>query len=270
MPTGWSRFWQALPKARYPEVAQQIQFFDKILPKLAALRVSRMPEWFRRWPFSGSERGMTFTIVGQPAPAQGMEPSASHLTTNENYFRAMRIPLKSGRTFEARDSQDSAPVMMINQAFAEKYFAHQNPLWQRINIGDGMARGKPPRQIIGVVGTAKHGNLAEPESPEFYIPFAQDPITTWTSSCGTSEPAPSGLEAMIRRAVHEVDSQQFVPTIKPLAKLISQTLSQFTLQHGAARRFRRCCHSSRGGRHLRRDRIQRRAADERNRHFGWR
>jgi len=42
----------------------------------------------------------------------------------------------------------------------------------------------------------------------------------------TSEPAPSGLEAMIRRAVHEVDSQQFVPTIKPLAKLISQTLSQ--------------------------------------------
>ena len=219
-------FWQALPKARYPEVAQQIQFFDKILPKLAALPGIKDAGMVSPLPFSGSERGMTFTIVGQPAPAQGMEPSASHLTTNGNYFRAMRIPLKSGRTFEARDRQDSAPVMMINQAFAEKYFAHQNPLWQRINIGDGVAHGRPPRQIIGVAGTAKHGNLAEPESPEFYIPFAQDPDNYMDIVVRTSEPAPSGLEAMVRRAVHEVDSQQFVPTIKPLAKLISQTLSQ--------------------------------------------
>ena len=219
-------FWQALPKARYPEVAQQIQFFDKLLPKLAALPGIKDAGMVSPLPFSGSDLGTTFTIVGQPAPAQGMEPSASHLTTNGNYFQTMRIPLKSGRLFEARDRQNSAPVMMINRAFAEKYFSHQNPLGQLVNIGDGVARGKPPRQIIGVVGTSKHGNLAEPESPEFYIPFAQDPDNYMDLVVRTSEPAPSGLEAMIRRAVHEVDAQQFVPTIKPLAELISQTLSQ--------------------------------------------
>src|SRR5204863_479827 len=124
------------------------------------------------------------------------------------------------------DRQDSTPVLLINQAFADKYFAQQNPLGQRINIGDGVARGKPPRQIIGVVGTAKHGNLAEPGSPEFYIPFAQDPDSYTDIVVRANEPTPSGLEAMIRRTVHEVDAQQFVPTVTPLARLVSQTLAQ--------------------------------------------
>ena len=43
-------------------------------------------------PFGGDDQGRTFTIVGQPAPAQGMEPSASLLTTDGAYFRTMRIP----------------------------------------------------------------------------------------------------------------------------------------------------------------------------------
>ena len=87
----------------------------------------------------------------------------------------MRIPLKGGRTFEARDRKDSNPVMMINQTFAEKYFPHENPLGQRLNVGSDADDGKPPREIIGIVGTAKHENLAEPDAPEFYIPFAQNP-----------------------------------------------------------------------------------------------
>ena len=73
-------------------------------------------------PFSGNDQGRTFTIVGQPAPAQGMEPSASLLTTDGAYFRTMRIPLKRGRAFDARDRKDSTPVVMINQTFAREIF----------------------------------------------------------------------------------------------------------------------------------------------------
>jgi putative ABC transport system permease protein len=169
---------------------------------------------------------MTFTVVGQPAPAKGMEPAASRLTTDGNYFRTMRIPLKSGRTFEARDGKDSTPIIMINEAFARKYFAGRNPVGERLNIGDDAAKGKPPREIIGVVGSTKHDSLADPDTPEFYIPFTQEPDRFSDIVLRTSDPAPAGLEASIRRAVHEIDSQQFIPDIKPLPKLISQTLSQ--------------------------------------------
>jgi putative ABC transport system permease protein len=225
-PNGVVTFWQSLPKARYGEVDQQIQFFDRLLPKLASLPGIEDAAMVSPLPFSGNSNSTTFTIVGQPVPPEGMEPSASHLTTDGRYFRTMHIPLKKGRTFDARDGKNSSPVMMVNEAFAEKYFGPQNPIGQRVNIGRGSANHELPREIIGIVGTAKHESLAEEGSPELYIPFAQDPDRYMDIVVRASQLGSNGLEAMIRRAVHEIDAQQFVPIARPLARLVSQTLSQ--------------------------------------------
>ena len=217
-------FWQTLPKARYGEVDQQTQFFDKLLAKLTTLPGIEKVGLVSPLPFSGNGQGRTFTIVGHPAPAEGMEPTASLLTTDSAYFRTMRIPLKRGRLFDARDGKDAKPVVLINETFARKYFPNENPLGQQVQIGrreDG-----PPREIVGVVGTAKHGNLAEPDEAEFYLPFAQAPDRYSDIVVRTSEPPPASLETMIRRAVHEIDAQQFIPTLKPLPELVSATLSQ--------------------------------------------
>ena len=113
-------FWQTLPKARYGEVDQQTQFFDKLLAKLTTLPGIEKVGLVSPLPFSGNEQGRTFTIVGHPAPAEGMEPAASLLTTDGAYFRTMRIPLKRGRLFDARDGKDAKPVVLINDTFARK------------------------------------------------------------------------------------------------------------------------------------------------------
>jgi putative ABC transport system permease protein len=217
-------FWQSLPKARYGDVDQQRQFFDQLLTKLTALPGIEEAGIASPLPFSGNDQGRTFTVVGRAAPAQGMESSASLLTTNGSYFRTMRIPLKSGRLFDARDKKDARPVILINDTFAQKYFPNENPLGQRLQIGE--AKDGPVREIIGVVGTAKHSNLAEADEAEYYLPFAQNPDRYSDLVVRTSQPAPAGLETMIRRAVHEVDPQQFVGTITPLPQLVSATLSQ--------------------------------------------
>src|SRR4029078_7841998 len=124
--------------------------------------------------------------------------SASLLTTDGAYFHTMRIALKKGRTFDARDRKDSTPVVIINETFAQKYFPNENPLGQRLNIGGRVEDGKPPCEIVGVVGTAKHGSLAEANTPEFYLPFAQNPDRYMDLVVRASQPAPSGLETMIR------------------------------------------------------------------------
>jgi putative ABC transport system permease protein len=234
-PRGVVTFWQVLPKARYGEVDQQTQFFDKLLVKLRSLPGIEDAGLASPLPFSGNDQSRTFTIVGWPAPAQGMEPSASLLTTDGDYFRTLRIPLKSGRLFNARDRKDSPPVVVINDTFARKYFPNENPLGQRLQIGrkeDG-----PPREIVGVAGTAKHGSLREADEAEYYIPFAQEPDRFSEIAVRTKQPAPPGLETMIRRAVHEIDSQQFVPEMKPLTGLISQTLSQSRFNTGLLATF---------------------------------
>ncbi|MGH8164102.1 MAG: FtsX-like permease family protein, partial [Rhodanobacteraceae bacterium] len=221
-PKGVATFWQTLPRSRYPDPSEQVQFFDKLLGKLAALPGVENAGMVSPLPFSDNDSSTSFGVVGQPPTAPGMQPSASHLTTDGNYFRTMRIPLKSGRTFNARDLKEAAPVMMINEAFAEKYLAGENPIGQRVKIGSS----KNPREIVGVVGSSKHDSLAEAVKPEFYIPFAQDPDSYMDIVVRTRATAANGFEATIRRAVHELDSQQFVPEIKPLSQLLSQTLSQ--------------------------------------------
>jgi len=217
-------FWQTLPKARYGEADQQTQFFDKLLARLTTLPGIEKVGLVSPLPFGGNDESRTFTIVGHPAPAEGMEPAASLLTTDGAYFQTMRIPLKRGRLFDTRDGKDAKPVVLINETFARKYFPNENPLGQRVQIG--RSEDGPPREIVGVVGTAKHGNLAEADEAEYYLPFAQSPDRYSDIVVRTKEPPPAGLETMIRRAVHEIDAQQFIPTLKPLPELVSATLSQ--------------------------------------------
>ncbi len=221
-PRGVLTLWQSLPKSRYGEAKQQIQFFDKLLPKLASLRGVTDVGMVSPLPFSDSDQSTSFGVLGQPDTAPGMQPSASHLTTDGNYFHAMRIPLLRGRTFNERDRQDSPPVIMVNETFAKTYLGQGNPLGQRMKIGSS----KTIREIVGVVGSSKHDSLAAPAGPEFYIPFTQDPDSYMDLVVRTSEPAPNDIDTAIRRAVHEIDAQQFVPVITPLPELLGRTLAQ--------------------------------------------
>jgi putative ABC transport system permease protein len=229
-PRGVVTLWQALPKARYGEVDQQTRFFDTLLEKFKGLHGIENAGLVNPMPFSGNSQNRTFTIIGRPAPPEGMEPAASLLTTNGSYFETMRIPLKRGRLFDMRDTKNSPPVVLINEAFARAYFPNENPIGQRLQLG--RPGDDPPRQIVGVVGTVKNRNLAEPDEAECYVPFAQSPDRFSYIVVRTSQPAPAGLETMLGRTVHELDSEQFVPVIKPLTQLVSETLSQSRFNTG--------------------------------------
>ena len=219
-------FWQSLAKKRYPQPEQQLQFFDRLLPKLSALPGIEAVGAVTPLPFSGDSRGITFTIVGQPMPQAGLEPSASHLVIDRGYFRAMQIPLKNGRAFDAHDQANSKPVVMVNEAFIKKFFPNQNPLGQNLIVGASPSDPKPAREIVGVVGTSRHDTLAEAGEPELYVPYPQEPPAEMDIVLRTSLTNDTNLEQMVRRAVHEVDAQNFVPKPRLLRDLLSQTLAQ--------------------------------------------
>jgi putative ABC transport system permease protein len=218
--------WQSLSKTRYPNPEQQVQFFDRLLLKLAGLPGIEAVGAVSPLPFSGDNRGSTFTVVGQPAPQAGLEPDASHLLIDSGYFHAMQIPLKSGRTFDARDQASSKPVVMVNEAFVKKFFPNHNAIGQNIIVGASPDNPKPAREIVGVVGTSRHDTLTAEGDPELYIPYAQEPNRYMDIVLRTSLTNDTNLDSMIRRAVHEVDPQNYVPKPTPLRDLLSQTLAQ--------------------------------------------
>ncbi len=71
-----------------------------------------------------------------PAPGQGSGPP-SIASRRPNYFATLRIPFRSGRDFNDRDTENAPPVMIVNETLARREFAHENPLGKRIALGDG-------------------------------------------------------------------------------------------------------------------------------------
>src|SRR5262249_15874029 len=107
-------------------------------------------------------------------------PEAHYRMITPDYFRVLGIPLRGGRVFDARDRRGAAPVVIINETFAQQYFRARNPVGSRMRLADGE---KLPRevQIVGVVGNVRHFGLEKEATMEVYVPIAQvpDPTTIW-------------------------------------------------------------------------------------------
>jgi putative ABC transport system permease protein len=159
-------------------------------------------------------------------PQAGLEPSASHLMIDSGYFHAMQIPLKKGRTFDGRDRRSAKPVVIVNEAFARKFLPNRDAIGQSIIIGASPDNPKPASEIVGIVGTTRHDTLTAEGGPEFYIPYAQEPDRYMDIVLRTSLTNDANLDNMIRRAVHEIDAQNYVPKPRPVRDLLSQTLAQ--------------------------------------------
>ena len=86
-----------------------------------------------------------------------------------DYFRTLRIPLVAGRAFEDRDDEKAAPVIVVNNTLAQRFWGGAaNALDKRIRVADGEWR-----TIIGVAADVKYSRVNEAPRPYFYLPFLQ-------------------------------------------------------------------------------------------------
>jgi len=215
-----------LPKAKYPEPEKHRQFFDQILPKLAALPSVEAVGAAFPMPFSGNDTGSTFSIVGQPPRSAGQELEASNLTITPDYFRAMHTPILRGRTFNSSDTKDSQPVIIVNDVLAQRYFPNGDAIGHQMILTHGEKNEPlPPKEIVGVVGGSRHESLAIQPLPEFYIPASQEPERRMDVVIRTQSGA-AALQSALRDIVHEFDRELYVPTLEPLEKHIGVTLAQ--------------------------------------------
>ena len=86
--------------------------------------------------------------------------------------------MKRGRAFTERDTAQSPPVVVINEAMAKQFWPKGDPLSDRLVIGRGVMRefaDEPERQIIGIVANVRDGGLNNDPQPTMYIPQAQVP-----------------------------------------------------------------------------------------------
>ena len=214
-----------LPRARYPELDQQVRTHDAIMEKLAVIPGVEAAGGANPMPLTGNVRNSSFMVSGAAPLPRGNHPGAGFLIVKPDYFKAMKIPVLQGRAFDRTDTKDSPLVVMINEAFARRYFPDRNPIGQQVMI-DRPGNQAPPCEVVGVVGNSRHDSLAEPPGPEMYVPFAQDPSRSLDVVLRVSSTNLVGLQADVKRAVHSVDKDLFVPRLEPMTTYLATQLAQ--------------------------------------------
>jgi predicted permease len=198
-------------------------FHDRLIAKVASIPGVEQVGVVQAMPFieSNIDIQAAMRLTDQPPPQPGEEMRASVNVASPGYFTVMgSVPLK-GRLLDERDGANAPRVVVISEAFAERYLRGIDPIGQRLEI---MGRGKPiPTEIVGVVPALRHEGLDRAARAEVLMPFAQSPTGSITMVVRTSVD-PATMIDTTKREIWAIDPLQTFYRTATLQELVDRTL----------------------------------------------
>ncbi len=211
----------SLPAARYPEPPARRAFWARAIEGARALPGVTAVGLTSNVPFNGMVSSGSYSIVGyNPGPTDA-RPHGRQEVVGGDYFRAMQIPLVSGRLFNDGDTAESPRVVVIDQYLVTRYFPDKSPLGQQIRRGDA---NSPPFTIVGVVGTINSIDLGEPVLKErLYYPITQQGQANMALVLKTGLD-PLTLVPELRRTVQSIDPEQPIADVRTMNQWVIRSL----------------------------------------------
>jgi putative ABC transport system permease protein len=211
------------PDSRYMHTRPEFyrQYFDKLraLPGVEAAGGSMI------LPMTDNSIHITFENPEHPLPKGRLESARLDLVSSQ-YFRAMNIPLLSGRDFSDSDTGKSPPVMIVSRGFAKRFFQTENVIGKKLKPGAG--NDGPPvwREIVGVVGDVRHGAMSRDLDPAYYLPANQFPKWCCMYTVVRTHVEPLSLEPAVKNLVASMDRNIPVTDVRAMQDRIGLELAQ--------------------------------------------
>ena len=163
----------ALPDGRYEKDDVRREFYLQAFERIEALSDVDTVGAAMVTPLTGNNWTVPLQRVDRPVHAGERPPDVGWQLASQGYFRALQIPLRRGRLFDARDVKGPATVI-VSEAVVARYFAGEEPVGRRVSLGDTTA------EIVGVVGDIRRASLTDEPRADMYFPFERvmSPSTT--------------------------------------------------------------------------------------------
>jgi putative ABC transport system permease protein len=145
-----------------------------------------------------------------------------------NYFETLGIPIVRGRLFSPREAEGQAPVVVISEATAQRFWPNEDAIGKRIRIGSDKGTMSFPgerdpfiasSEVIGIARDVRSLDLRKIDESYLYLPLSQSRQWTNTLLVRTgSDPRP--LLPAIGHEVRRLDAN--LPVIAaPLNTMVS-------------------------------------------------
>jgi putative ABC transport system permease protein len=212
----------ALPGAKYKD-QQFVEFFRQLRERLEAAPGVQAVGGNVNLPLnaSGYAIGRGFIPEGRPLTVDENK-DAMFSTITGDYFRALQIPLLSGRTFDPRDNADGTKVVIINETTAKRHFGSPTAaIGKRLSIWHDE---KFMREIVGVVGDTKTGSLTGEGGAQIYVPHAQDSQWNFMGLVIRTASDAAAFAPTLRREVQALDKDQPIYNVRTMDDVVANSL----------------------------------------------
>jgi len=189
-----------LPGTQFPGDPEQVAFTRRLLDRVESLPGVRAAGVTSLLPASCSCNTDWVRIAGRPF-------NGNHITVNERdvsagFFSTLHTKLLAGRYFTDAEDASKPRVVVINHAFARKYFPGEDPVDKQ--LGDPTLSPSSMKQIVGVVEDFKDGALDDEQRPAVYYPFNQNASSGYVMIVRTSQEEHTILPALTA-AIHQLN-----------------------------------------------------------------
>jgi predicted permease len=205
------------PPAAYRTADQRRAFYDRLLERAAALPGVQQAALSSVIPLGG-DSDTNFSIEGRPPARSNADALITwYRDVSASYFSAMNIPLRRGRLFTAGEA---APVVVINETMAKRFWPTDDPIGQRLDFGD-----KRLFTIVGIVADVQVRGARGTNEVETYVPYWQAPEagTNLVLKCSI---APAVLIEPMKQAVKDVDPTIAVAGIASMEAIVGEANGQ--------------------------------------------
>jgi predicted permease len=237
---------------------QDRRIIVNIYPQLAGYRLGQLSSLYQRLhdslssidgvssvalcaysPLDGDSWTDGVFIDGHPAPRSSENIAASFDRVTPGYFEVIGNPILQGRSITERDTATSPHVAVINEAFAKRFFPHENPIGK--HFGRSEMSASRIYEIVGVSKDARYltYDLDQPVGPFFFLPEAQhDVFPTPAFTAGDArthflgdivillKPGAQISSSRVRQAMATVDPTLPVNSVRPLREQVADQFSQ--------------------------------------------
>jgi predicted permease len=180
------------------------------LPGVQAASLAVIP------PLSYAKTQLKVEVDGYQ-PRSGESFILEHNIISTDYFETLAIPILQGRPIDERDQKESAPVLIVNETMARKFWGAESPLDRMVTLNGNKTC------VVGVAKDGKYFQLAEAPQPHFYVPLSQAHVS-FTSLLVKGAGDPRALIGPVLRELERLDPNLPITDVKTLAQ-------QMEIQH---------------------------------------
>jgi putative ABC transport system permease protein len=220
------------PFVRYPDIRTTSEFYRRTVDSLRAVPGVDAAATNTALPFSGVDApSPRISVEGRSTGRPDEEPFANIQLISPDYFQAMRIPLRDGRTFSETDREETTPVAIVSERAARRLWGGESPIGRRLRLvwnqsGIGFGGGSELwLSVVGVAGSVRYRGLDDESGLDVYAPntqlFAGDSYFVVRTAMD-----PSAVLPQIRGAIDRIDRDQSFFDVATMTTRVNGTIWQ--------------------------------------------